>query len=151
MYICLFLFIYWNHENVRIFHLTVLLSQAYVTAWQERKYVRYPWIPRSDWFAGNRGTLEFSLPLSPDLYCRPQRRNTTTWGGIGSGSQASLVQLWLKLLAPLYFFQKIHNFFQKLGKWKHILASTDVLVWFAEGHNKKLEKITHFSSFYTKM
>ena len=38
-----------------------------------------------------------------------------------------------------FSFQKIHNFLQKLFKWKHILVSTDVLIWFAEEHNKKLE------------
>ena len=38
-----------------------------------------------------------------------------------------------------FSFQKILNFLQKLCKWKHILVSTDVLIWFAEEHNKKLE------------
>ena len=38
-----------------------------------------------------------------------------------------------------FSLQKIHNFLQKLCKWKHILVSTDVLIWFAEEHSKKLE------------
>ena len=53
---------------------------------------------------------------------------------------SSLYTVPAEIMDTLTFsFQKIHNFLQKLCKWKHILVSTDVLIWFAEEHNKKLE------------